>query len=671
MSIDELVAMSEPMPPTGGFIEGSNPLSAPLGLHSLLVRESVQNSWDARDDARGDRPVTFRIDAWDLDGDRLDDLRSLMPVDHLAGFARDADATGGITHPADSIEHSSVRTLTISDRDTVGLCGPTTSGTAWEPVREGVELVRGQPRFANFVRNQGRAKKDIGHGDGGAFGIGKSVLWLASKCGTILIHTRTSDADGRPVERFIGVVHGHDFASDEHRFTGRHFIGRADAEQPRLIQPLEGADAADARRRLPIPSYEKGGIQVFGTSIVIIDPYMSDDWQDEMLRLRDAVRWQVWPKLLSGVRSATGGPDMTVHLGWNNNAVPVPDPTQDSEIVPYAKTLLDCVRDRSLGEPDSWRDNIIDCQRPKKVLGDLKFRRAGTVDENVFHLTGATHDLDRQRQDDDPGSHEVDPVVPFEAPWGQIALIRREPLLLVRYEPLAERGTRPSVDASVEVGVFLSAQDDEVEAALTRAEPPAHDDWIPAQIRKEHRKDYSKTYTRVTLKRLQNAKSNFLRKLRDVGPGHIGGPEQEFAKRISRGLLAGFGGAGGQKRPRGQTTGGKRRQSARGSVELRLVTSRPTDDGVAHELALKLTTKTTVDGPVTLCASGSARDNVGTLDLDGTESFRWTTAAGDVVEGPTLETTIGEIDELALEVTLTRAVRFRPSVVIADDEGGD
>ena len=56
----------------GGRIEGASPLSGRLGLSTLLVREAVQNSWDARDDNRGGKPVDFRIDGWDLDGDELE-----------------------------------------------------------------------------------------------------------------------------------------------------------------------------------------------------------------------------------------------------------------------------------------------------------------------------------------------------------------------------------------------------------------------------------------------------------------------------------------------------------------------------------------------------------------------------------------------------------------------
>lgn len=665
MTLEDLIARSEPMPESGGVIEGSSPLTAPLGLHSLLIRESVQNSWDARDDDRADRPVTFRIDAWDLDGGSLQNLRSLMPVDHLAGFERSESEDRGIVHPADSLAGHSVRVLVVSDRDTVGLCGPTSSGTAWEPIRHGRPLKRGQPRFANFVRNQGRAKADTGHGEGGAFGIGKSVLWLASRCGTILTHSRTTDADGAPIERFIGVVHGNYFTSEKRAYTGRHFIGRADPKTPDLVQPITGAAAAEARRRLPIPSYEVGGEPVSGTSIVVVDPRFTDDWNTELLRLRDAIRWQVWPKLVAGVRVPSAGPDMAVELRWNNNVVEVPDPTEDPEIAPYATTLLDCARDRSVTADEAARDHDIECRRPKRHLGTLKFRTAGSADENAFHLTLEPPGTDGDDGTDDDAVSHADPVIPFTSPWGQIALVRREPLLLVRYEPIATRGSVPRDDAAVEVGVFLSASDDVVEAALTRAEPPAHDDWISEQIRPEGPQDRSKTFVKVTMQRIRDARARFLKHLGGSRPGHVGGPEQEFSSRISKQLLADHGGLGGRGRPnRKKPPGDRGGRSTRPSVALRLVTSRVQGANVVHELALAPVSVPLGDGSVVLRAGGRAHDDTGSMPLTSAEHYRWTRPSGEVVEGPEISTEVEAIPDLALEVELTRDVRFRPHVEV-------
>ena len=93
MSKSELVAVSERISDGGGRLEGLSPLAGRLDLSTLLVREAVQNSWDARDDRRGEEPVHFAIDGWDLDGDRLEQLRELVPVEDLYrnAFGRNSD----------------------------------------------------------------------------------------------------------------------------------------------------------------------------------------------------------------------------------------------------------------------------------------------------------------------------------------------------------------------------------------------------------------------------------------------------------------------------------------------------------------------------------------------------------------------------------------------------
>ena len=293
-----------------------------------------------------------------------------MPVKGLQGFE------SGVHHPAEILKRKTLRVLVISDRKTVGLCGPSRGGVAWTPVRYGEPLERGQQRFANFIRNMGRAAANIGEGDGGAFGVGKSALWMSSECGALLIHTRTTDgtSKGNPVERFIGSIHNTGFEKGKVVYTGRHFIGSF--EDDGIAEPLTGADAREAASFLPLPDYtDESGTQVDGTSIVIVAPRLFLPWEIEMLRLRDAVRWHAWPKRLDAIRSENDGPDMDIRLSWNGNEVDIPLPEDDPEIHPYARALIDCARRRK--SPEDNRDFEARSERPKKFLGDVKFRRGG------------------------------------------------------------------------------------------------------------------------------------------------------------------------------------------------------------------------------------------------------------------------------------------------------
>jgi len=659
MSNPKLIARSEPMPPQGGDKEGASPLAGHFGLASLLVRESVQNAWDARDDERGENtPVRFQIDGFDIDTDELEHLRTLIPAADLKGFERvdeDSDSQG-ILHPDVALQRDLVRILVISDRNTVGLCGPTHSGLEWEPVRLGKPLPRGQQRFANFVRNMGRATSDTGGGDGGSYGVGKSALWMASECGTILIHSRTTDEDGEPVERFIGTVHGEHFYSDGREFTGRHFIGTEGKDG--LVEPLVRAHAAAAARGLPLPSYaaDKGGEQVFGTSIVIVAPRMQFDWPTEMDRLRDAVRWHVWPKRVSGVRYETAPQDMDIRLGWNNHDVALSDPLDDPEIKPYAKALLDCARDRNSGE--DGRDAVAQCHRPKKVLGVAKFRTAGLADDNVFHITLSESELQEASpiHPDEEELLDTEPAVDFDFPWGQIALIRREPLLLVRYELIGGPDA-----ARNEVGVFLSADDAEVENALTKAEPPAHDDWISKIVPKDHVRDHRRTLAKRTIEEIRRAKQGLLASFRSTDLGSRGGGEQLVAKQLSSGL---FGGTGGAKAPKKRADGG-----GAGVQKPRVVLSQVQSDQrngeIVHELDVSFTGLGSESTMVLLTAEGSGRDNAGSIDVEGIVSYEWTTTDDAVVAGPNLETLASDETQLALTVRVAGDIRFRPRVKVS------
>ncbi|MEP1123400.1 MAG: hypothetical protein ABJH68_05860 [Ilumatobacter sp.] len=597
----------------------------------------------------------FQIDGWDIDTDRLEHLRKLLPIDSLGGFDResDGDSGNGLLHPKAVLQRDNVRLLVISDRNTVGLCGPSRSGTHWDPIRNGNSLGNGQQRFANFIRNMGRATDDVGKGDGGSYGVGKSALWMASECGTILVHTRTTDSAGEPVERFIGSVHGEFFVHGDQQFTGRHFIG-AQAEGD-IIEPIVGARAAAAAGGLPLPSYTHDGEPVDGTSIVIVAPRLHLGWEIEMNRLRDAVRWHVWPKRVPGVRDTMAGADMDFRIHWNNHQVDLPAPLDDPEIRPYAKALLDCARERNSDEAD--RDLVAECHRPKKVLGTAKFRSGGSHDQNVFHLTLTDEELETVRPDGFQDGDEIDdePAVDFGVPWGQMALIRREPLLLVKYEPI----NGPDA-AATDVGVFLSADDPEVEGALTKAEPPAHDDWIHKIVPKEHTRDHRRTFAKRTVEEIKRARKQLIGSYRSADAGERGGGEQLVSRLISDGLLGGLGGGGAPKPPSKPGKAPTRKPRA----DLTVVKSYRVAKDMVHELDVLLGGIGEKPMSISLTAAGSGHDNTGTMPVDGLVTFSWISDSGTSQPGDHFSTTGVDGARLGLVVHVRGDVRFRPKVKV-------
>ena len=659
--LDGYRALSERMPANGGRIEGTSPLAGHFSLPSLLVREAVQNSWDARDDERGARPVRFSIHGHDLVGGELDHLRTLLPVQDLEGFERrsETDDSKGTLHPAAVLERPVVRVLVISDRGTVGLCGPTLSGVAWNPVRHGKPLPRGVQRFANFVRNVGRAASDTGGGDGGSYGIGKSVLWMASECGTVLIHTRTTDEHGEPVERFIGSVYGDHFYSNDREFTGRHFLGVDGPEGS--TEPLIGSAAAAAARGLPTPAYNIEGEEVGGTTIVIVAPQMHLDWETEMHRIGDAVRWHVWPKRVAGLRSEQSPPDMEIDLAFNGNAVYLPLPHEDPEIAPYAGALVDAALGRVSPEPN--RDFEARCGSPAKSLGWTKFRRAGTADQNAFHLTLTSEALAarveqvREAPEGAERAFDEEPVVPFPQPWGHVALVRREPLLLVRYEPIS----RSSDAASEEVGAFLSARDPDVEEALTKAEPPAHDEWLYRNVPKDSRSDHRRTYAKRAVEEINRAKRDFLASQRPTVSGRAGSSEQLVSKGLSEGLL---GGTAGRPKPKPTSDTTSPPPSRKPRLDLREHRSYQRDHQLVHELVGTIANVGSERLSLILTADGSAYDNVGRIADSNPAQFEWLVGS-DCFAGSVLPAQAKDGDEVILVVRLDSDVRYRPKVGVA------
>jgi len=132
-----------------------NQLGRPnLSMITVLVRETVQNSWDARlSDAGG---IHFGIAGRTLTDEQVQALRQII-------FA---NQSGRLILDRALASTSNFQVLEVYDRGTTGLGGPTRAD------RSGSD---GEPRnFVNLLRNVGLPPaKPLG---GGTFGYGK-VYW--------------------------------------------------------------------------------------------------------------------------------------------------------------------------------------------------------------------------------------------------------------------------------------------------------------------------------------------------------------------------------------------------------------------------------------------------------------------------------------------------------------
>ena len=106
-------------------------------------------------------------------------------------------------------------------------------------------------------------------------------------------------------------------------------------------------------------------------------------------------------------------------------------------------------------------------------------------------------------------------------------------------------------------GVFVTSREDEVERAFAYSEPPAHDDWIPANFPRGK----EKSYVNIALNRLKHAASE----MGEIAPGHTadteaGPPLGRLGARLGS-VLEGVGGDGAGKRRRNGP--GRRRRPQR------------------------------------------------------------------------------------------------------------
>lgn len=316
---------SEPYAPGGGgTAEGAlkNLDGTELDPLTLLVRESAQNSWDAR---TGDGPVNYRVELRTLGPSEAPVWRELLAAG--APQLRHLKLRASLARPAPRI-------LTVTDTGTRGLGGPTRADVA----------VPGQSDFASFVRKTGSSSKVTGRG--GTYGFGKAVFHLLSASHTVIVHTRCR-VDDRLETRLIGwavhesyTVEGDDGAKT---FTGRHFWGRG---RRGYVEPLVGDEADEVAGSLGLNSLPDGDT---GTSVAILDPVFGERDDAEAMRwIVDAMVWNLWPKMLP----EGGDAPMRFSAHHEGLAVPVPRPSEVPHLRPFVwayDDMTSLVEHKSMG----------------------------------------------------------------------------------------------------------------------------------------------------------------------------------------------------------------------------------------------------------------------------------------------------------------------------------
>lgn len=446
MSLDWFGARFQPGSMDG---QGSLKLLGAPGLDKipLLVRETAQNSWDAR---LADTGLVYTLRLSVLDPSQLHTLRSEV-------FAH----PGHLLNLESTLAREQLVVLEIMDRGTTGLGGP---------IRNDTKVPEGQSTdFMDFVLNVG-APRDTPMG-GGTYGFGKTISYQMGGTPTIGIWSKPVD---EPSSRFIASAIGSNFDLGGLRYTGRQWWGRL-ADQ--RIEPLVGAEADRLGSSLFSSSFQSGES---GTSIMILDFCEPDEIESKAELLTEAAMWNLWPKVLPEPQRTEPAMRIRVETPGSESVL---DPNEYDPLRPFVRSLQ-AVRSAQSGRDGSGSSltsvHPIEVKRPRVTTGDLAISYAAC---------GPEHDLPGSSDEEE---NELSKVRPVKGPARHYALMRQAELI-VRYEA----GPQPTNTGVCYGAVFRCRE--EVDDIFARSEPPAHDDWVPDAL--ETSSDQTKV--RTTGKRIK------------------------------------------------------------------------------------------------------------------------------------------------------------------------
>ncbi|MFC9611992.1 hypothetical protein [Streptomyces sp. NPDC056938] len=400
-----------------------------------MVRESAQNSWDARVVPPAG-PVEYGIDMWTVGPAHAGAWRELL----LDGAPSRVE-----TFPLrETLGRGPVRVLAVSDRGTRGLGGPTRADDAVGPDRD----------FVSFIRNIGEPR-DTALG-GGTYGFGKGIFYLLSRAGTVLVHSRTRTASGSYETRLIGCTLWNSYVAAERdgdrRYTGRHWWGDTSGE---VVEPLVDRDAESIAQRLGLRRFDS---EETGTTVVVIDPNLDDLTPAATADyLAETITWHLWPKMIS-----TGGnpPAMRFSVTCDGLEHNVPDPRETRPL-----NMFVAAYETMAGSNGS----DLQCLKPKRHLG-----RLGLVKRIMPPLepSRAARMLDIENL-----IHHVCLMRPAE--------------LVVTYRP----GPKPPSVNQGYAGVFRA--DESMDEIYAKAEPPTHDAWNPQSLERPESTFVGTTFRRI------------------------------------------------------------------------------------------------------------------------------------------------------------------------------
>lgn len=411
----------------------------------VLIRETAQNSWDARTNKRSPRYGVHL---------RRVDFRLRADIERLFEAGRRVSGRHRVPSAAN------IHILEVFDRGTSGLDGP----TDLSPTR-----VDESCNFQDLILKVG-VPRDDGKG-GGTYGFGKTAAYAFSGQGTVIFWTRCRNQEGALEHRLVVSAFHESYVTEGEQFTGRHWWGAGEGD---LVAPLIGDVAQAYGERLFARHFDGNAT---GTSLLILDPRITaprDSEFDEpdlgQLRhgnasaletqfaeeARRAIRRHLWPKLI--IEPGSERPPMSIELRVHDREIQIVD--ENAGALGSWGAGLNAIRAHVRGDdapviaPSGLPVEVHNVVRNRKTIGHLAV---------VKRMKALEPTLDGD--DLDPASDEDS--------LQRIALMRDQAELVVTTDDWSDHTASPIFDW---VAVFKSSR--EWDRTFAEAEPPAHDMWV-------------------------------------------------------------------------------------------------------------------------------------------------------------------------------------------------
>jgi transcriptional regulator with XRE-family HTH domain len=415
-----------------------------------LVREVVQNILDARRiDQQLPEVAEVKFSLIELEGEDLnrflralgwdgpDGLQEHIKASAIGNHKLGLDLTSGMAHLEKT---KKIVLLKIEDSGTIGLTG--------KEYEDG--------NYTALVRDLLNTQK-AALSAGGAYGLGKAVLWRASRFSTVIFNSTPKEpVEGKYKMRLIGKTDLPHHTISDIGFAGPGWYGYGDRRnKDEIVAATSVRDSSILADELHIHREDN----FFGTSILVVgfhDP--SSDENDDLLhtsnKIQEAVAKNFWPALLSGTLKASVST-------WKGRKILADLPTDPEKYEPEYTEMYQKYRARDFSEKLDEPGNVIE----KRVNLKLPRRTANPKHPRVEHEAVL---LIRRDPTD------------AERPANELSYFRSPGMIVNKWKiSVPSLGGHPFRAVLIAGEAADTATDaSNAEMFLRAAEPPAHDNWL-------------------------------------------------------------------------------------------------------------------------------------------------------------------------------------------------